>query len=86
MAEALAAARKARAEMTARQTGIRLGQPHYTIGNHMVGTEQGGISELPTDLSKFKPLQVLDTTSVNLGKFYFLPGYDSPGDPNKVIR
>lgn len=86
MAESLAAARKARAESAARQVGLRFGQPSLTVGNRQILLVQSGIVDLPTDLTNWKPLQVLDISSPDLGKFYFLPGYDSPGDPNKPIR
>lgn len=86
MATDVALARKARAENAARQVGMRVGQSYLTIGNRQRLLEQGGIVDLPSDLKDWKPLQVLDITSPDLGKFYFLPGYDTPGDPNKVIR
>lgn len=86
MAESLAAARKARAESAARQVGLRVGQSNLTIGNRQRMLEQGGIVELPAATEDWKPLQVLDPASPDFMKFYFLPGYDSPGDPNKVIR
>jgi hypothetical protein len=86
VAEALAAARKARAASAAKQAGLRIGQASITIGNRQHLLEQSGIVSLPSDVSDWMPIQVLDTTSPNCGAFYFLPGYDSPGDPNKIVR
>lgn len=88
MAESLKRLRDAHARLAARRVGLRIDQGNLTIGEqNLAGNgNQSDIFGLPVDISNLLPLQVVDPTSPDLGKLYFLPGVDIPGNPNRVVR
>lgn len=88
MAISLDRKRKADAENTARRAGFRIEQPNLTVNDqNLLGNgNQSDIFVLPTDTGDWMPLQVIDQTSPDLGKPYFMPSIDIPGNPNRVVR
>jgi hypothetical protein len=86
MADAVNILREAIARLVAKEVGLRPEQPTVTASNQRSSRSHSQILAQPVDVTAWKPLQVTDTDSVNFGRFYFLPGYDVPGDPTKIIR
>lgn len=88
MPQGLDANRKGHGNLSARQVGLRLGQPTLTVGDmQLMGTgNQSAVFALPVDTTDWQPLQVVDPTSSSIGVLYFLPDVDEPGNPNRIIR
>ena len=87
MAESLKRLRDAHARNAARRVGMRIDQGNVTVGEQTLAGngQQGEIFALPVDISNLNPLQVVDPTSADLGKLYFLVGVDVPGNPNRIM-
>jgi len=88
MAEGIKLQRDAAQNNSARSVGLRLGQPNLTVGDmNLLGTgNQSDVLALPVDASNWKPLQDITVGSATIGKLYFLPDVDVPGNPNRLIR
>jgi len=88
MAISLDRKRQAEAQNSARRAGLRIEQPNLTVNDQaLLGNgNQSDIFVLPSDTSNWLPLQVIDPSSPDLGKLYFLPGVDIPGNPNRIVR
>lgn len=87
MADGIRLMRAAVAQHAGSALGLRVDQPTGTVANQRTrGASNSDVYALPVDATSWEPLQVMDTASPNFSKFYFLPGYDVPGDTTKVIR
>lgn len=88
MAESLKKLRDAHARLAARRVGLRIDQGNLTVGEqNLAGNgNQSEIFGLPVDITNLHPLQVVDPMSADLGKLYFMPSIDLPGNPNRIVR
>ena len=86
MADMASIMRDAVARAAAQKLGLKTNQPTLTSSNQHTPRALAQIAGMPVDINDWKPLQVLDTSSSNFGRFFFLPNYDVPGDPSKIIR
>lgn len=84
MAESIYTLRQAHNRLAGRSVGLRPEQPTTTLAQQRATQKQSDILALPQDVSFWQPLQV--TSGENIGLFYFLPDYDTPGDTTKVLR
>lgn len=87
MPEAIDKFRTAHADNASKQVGLHIGQGFLPFATDQAG--RGAVTEimlLPHDLSSWQPLQDLDPDSPTFGQSYFLPDFDTPGDPTKIIR
>ena len=74
----------------ARQAAEAIGQDirqnrTNTLGVKVQGHE-GEIVALPEEPGDCQPVQIWDTSSPDFGKFWFMAGYDMPGDANHPVR
>jgi len=83
--EAIGIPRTAQQILAARSVGLAANQPTQTLANQRSRGNASDVYAMPLDGSEWLPLQVTDPSSPDFGKTYFLPGYDVPGDPTKVV-
>lgn len=86
MAADIEAYRRAAAENAARALGQDVRQNRTTTLGVRVQGHEGEIGALPEHSDGCEPVQDLDPDSPTFGLFWFLPGYDTPGDPNHPVR
>lgn len=88
MPEGIEVIRKGHARLVGRALGLRPEQPNVTVGQQRVtgGGRQTDVFAMPHNGGSWQALQVTDPLSANFGLFYFLPDYDIPGDPTKIVR
>lgn len=86
MPESIQKYRDASAGQGAKQVGLHLGQSFLFQSDQQGRGFEAEIVNLPQDLGTWQPLQDLDPSSPTFGLSYFLPGYDIPGDPTKIVR
>ena len=85
MADGISLVRSAVAKHVAVQVGLRPEQPTQSVANQRTTRAQSDIYAMPSDATNYYPLQVMDVTSSDFGKFYFLPDYSTPGGPDIVL-
>lgn len=85
MADAVRLNRDAMQILASRGVGLRSDQPTSMLANQRTRGNQSDVYAMPVDGTNWHPLQDLDVESDTFGAFFFLPGYDTPGDTTKVV-
>lgn len=84
MAETIDLYRRANSQQTGRSMGADPRQPRTMTLGIKVQAHGSDVIGLPEHEDGCPPLQVLDTTSPDFGKFYFLPSYDAVGSDHPI--
>lgn len=85
MADFVRLTRDSMQALAAAGIGLNTNQPTGSLSNQKVRGQQSDVYAMPVDASQWEPLQVLDVTDPNFGKFLYLPDYSTPGGPDIVL-